>query len=139
MYNELDIMRAYTAGFFDGEGYIGLRFRSKSANGIGGIDLNIEVVNKVKEPILFLNELYGGNLTERVPSRGRCLHYRFCINSEKAYNFLIKILPYLKVKKQQAINAIKAYSSTSPEEQRLLCEMNYNIKALEGKGDKNVG
>ena len=132
-YSILDMHNAYAAGFFDGEGYIGLRFRQR-LTGAGCIDLNIEVVNRVSKPIQFLHETYGGSIIERQPSRGRKLHHRWCINGSSAIEFLKRIHPYLMVKKKQAEIAYKAYNSLYVDEKKMLVAEIDNIKREEGKG-----
>lgn len=104
----------YTAGFFDGEGYVALRRkrygRRESRNVAGHMDYAIETVmsNINEEVILKLQERWGGTVSHISPKREneRDL-YRLTIYSAKAMTLLRAIQPYSIVKRHQIELALK--------------------------------
>lgn len=96
----------YIAGFFDGEGSIGVYYRQKSKD---RFHLRTQLTNnKNKDAQKLMNYLmdkFGGNLSEQVTLSGN-IKYNWQLNSDKAVYFLRKIGPYLLFKKDQAIIAI---------------------------------
>lgn len=88
----------YTAGFFDGEGYIGI--------GHGG-RVEIRIVSTNKEVIDYLHELWGGSVYRR--KRGRNPAYDLVIVGQSDVDrFLNAIYPFLKVKKDRVNRVTKA-------------------------------
>jgi hypothetical protein len=105
----------YIAGFFDGEGSIGIYFSSK-----GGCSLRTQLTqNKSKESKLIVDYLqkgYGGNISEqKTLSQG--IKYNWQLNAKKCSIFLEKIEPYLILKKKQAHLAI-LWQAQRPERVR---------------------
>ncbi len=103
--------KAYVAGFFDGEGTIGIIARkphqkSKTLNCYH--QLHVSCTNTNEEVIKYLHELFGGSIFKAWDTRGkRRACYRWGLTSRKAKEFLQAILPYLIVKKQEATIAIE--------------------------------
>ncbi len=96
------ITKQYIAGFFDGEGCIGIYKRKDRYN---GACLRTQLTqNKTKESFLILNFLknkYGGNLSEqKTLSNG--IKYNWQLNPKGVEVFLKDIMPYLILKKPQA-------------------------------------
>ncbi len=106
----------YVAGLFDGEGCIHLRiqtYRDKRWPDNRAVQRRVllEVGINMTDPraIRSVLEAHGGFLkTPRRPSRPthRPLHY-WKVCNEKAAVFLSRILPYLLIKKEEAILAIE--------------------------------
>lgn len=83
----------YTAGFFDGEGYIGFGYEMR-------IEIRIVQVNrKVLEQ---LKEWWGGYIYTRKPQKNRKSAHDWILTEQKKVNeFVEAIYPYLIVKKEQ--------------------------------------
>lgn len=96
----------YIAGFFDGEGSIGIYYRQKTKD---GFHLRTQLTNNKNKDaqrlMSYLIDRFGGNLSEQVTLSGN-IKYNWQLNSDKAVYFLKKIAPYLIFKKDQAIIAI---------------------------------
>ena len=96
----------YIAGFFDGEGSIGIYYRQKTKD---GFHLRTQLTNNKNKDaqrlMAYLMDKFGGNLSEQVTLSGN-IKYNWQLNSDKAVYFLKKIAPYLIFKKDQAIIAI---------------------------------
>lgn len=95
---------AYIAGFVDGEGCI------RAAGDYLG--LSMQVSNTVRAPLLFMQEVFGGSVrgygTPKKTASGRMgkRAYLWSIHGESAVKVLLALLPYLIVKKQEAILGI---------------------------------
>lgn len=96
----MELTKQYIAGFFDGEGSIGLYFNSRN-----GCSLRTQLTqNKGKDSskiMGFLKEKYGGNLSEQKTLSGG-IKYNWQLNADKSTSFLADIEPYLILKKKQA-------------------------------------
>lgn len=92
----------YIAGFFDGEGSIGIYSRKDRYN---GACLRTQLTqNKTKESLFILSELknkYGGNLSEQKTLSGG-IKYNWQLNPKGVKQFLEDIEPHLICKKTQA-------------------------------------
>lgn len=101
---------AYIAGFFDGEGCI--RANTKTSS------LMIAASNTVKAPIEFIKKVFGGAIYERKYLREDTLSikvvYRWVMQSEPAVEVLEMLLPYLIVKRKQAMLGIQLAHETDP-------------------------
>lgn len=100
-------LNSYYAGFFDGEGSIGI-YR----NGRGAWHLRTQLtqnINKASASLLDeMQALFGGNLSLMRGERyrgGRA--YNWQLNGETAVRFLQDVLPYLRLKREQAFFAIR--------------------------------
>lgn len=104
---------AYAAGVIDSDGCIGIR-RSDYAMRVRGDATQAiyfeRVTVKQVEPaaVDLLNALFPATrgITDPSAKRGRPLHY-WHIHSRAAGAALVALLPYLRIKREQAINAIK--------------------------------
>jgi hypothetical protein len=84
----------WCAGFFDGEGCIGFYGHH--------VQLHIRVTQKVREPLLALQELFGGGVYTQAKA------YQWCCNSAYEARYVLEsLLPYLVVKKAQAELALQ--------------------------------
>ncbi len=113
---------AYIAGFFDGEGSVGI---SKASNkGVRGrrvnpnYSLHIKFSNSDRPVLEWIAEKVGGWILEhKVPSKYR-RHWKFVKKGSKAMQLLQAMLPYLIVKKEQAEKAIEFQTRQSAEKNR---------------------
>lgn len=106
MYDIGDKELAYIAGFFDGEGCIQ----------IGGQgDLVVSASNTNLESLQFLMDVLGGRVRRLKPvATTRKTLYIWQIPAASAPEVLEMLLPYLIVKKQQALLAIEFSSAAVP-------------------------
>lgn len=95
---------AYIAGFFDGEGWVGLVNRKSR-----GYALLVTIGQRDPRPLLFIRERFGGTIP-RVQQRGKyCFHWR-CGNAI-AEVFLRAIQPFL-IHKREQVDLALAYRQT---------------------------
>lgn len=101
-----EITLQYIAGFFDGEGSIGIYYRQRTKD---RFHLRTQLTNnknkKAQKLMTYLMDKFGGNLSEQVTLSGN-IKYNWQLNSDKAVYFLKKIESYLILKKDQATIAI---------------------------------
>ncbi len=104
----------YVAGFFDGEGSIGIYYRQKTKDRFYLRTQLTNNKNKAAQKLMdYLIKNFGGNLSEQVTLSGK-IKYNWQLNSDNAVYFLKKILPYLIFKKDQAIIAINWQEQRPP-------------------------
>ncbi len=140
---------AYAAGFFDGEGYVGLQ-RARRPECLGfTYSLRIQIGQDDERPLLYLASLWSGKVTIRPTPRIRRVHYQWCLFGPSAGQFLADIEPFLIVKRAQANLAIKFQASRKTgwaaggrcglsDEYRAYCEMTYrSIKNLNQMASKH--
>jgi len=95
----------YIAGFFDGEGSVGIYYRQKTKDRFHlRTQLSQNKDKNIQKMMDYLVDKFGGNLSEQVTLSGR-VKYNWQLNSDTAVSFLRKIEPYLIIKKDQAIIA----------------------------------
>lgn len=104
MENKLKL--AYMAGFFDGEGYVGI-LKRKRGNWNIEYFLQLSIGQKDGATMDWITENYGGK-TYLVKRDGT--FYWTCSN-KMALNLLTQIVPYLKYKKPQAELALEFYKN----------------------------
>ena len=120
---------AYIAGFFDGEGSI---FISKSKKqyylGITISNTNLSVLESIQR-------VMGGEISKSPDNRENRLQlFRLRLYSSEAKKFLERLLPYLKIKKEQARLAIEFQSKmekgklTIPKEEQEKYRIQINQK-----------
>jgi hypothetical protein len=134
---------AYVAGLFDGEGSIVIGCSLKRADRRNpSYWLQVGITNTDRELLDWLHTTFGGHISDNshIPSRKErrpCWAWR--IMSKEAQGFLIRILPYTRTKKQQALIAIEfqehmtAYASTKTLSAQLLSarkEFRNKLRAL---------
>lgn len=109
---------AYFAGFFDGEGTIVLN-RGFSHHGRPKYTLSVKVANTDPEIIYEMKTIWGGSVHLKIKERTHHKQAYFwnvgCTNARK---FLRDVMPYLKLKKKQAIIALR-FGSVQSEVNRL--------------------
>lgn len=98
---------AYIAGFFDGEGSIGVYHGVKNGRSVR-FHLRTQVTQNCSGESTSLNELrgmYGGNCSVMDKTASRHA-YNWQLNGHGAAHFLESILPYLRLKRDQAQFAV---------------------------------
>ena len=116
--DKLDL--AYAAGFFDGEGSVGVywyksvqRFRCVLA--VSNTDLNI---------IEWFRQHWGGSTIKHKSARQHKQCYLWSCNSRpKMAEFLHDVLPYLREKRPQAELALRYFETTCAPGQRMTDEV----------------
>ena len=84
---------AYAAGFFDGEGYVGLGYRLR---------LEVRVTQTQKRVLDNLKDTWGGGVYPRKIVRGRRPAFDWVlVEHQKVHKFLKDVYPFLQVKKLQ--------------------------------------
>ncbi len=98
---------AYAAGIFDGEGYVGIDKTSVSSGHEKRMNHGIRVVISQKDGAImyWLKEHFGGNVYSQRNGTKYSI-YRWRAHAEKAEQFLLRILPYVIIKKKQVEFAI---------------------------------
>lgn len=102
---------AWSAGFFDGEGYISIQERNHIR--YLGYYLRIGVNHVAPEPLYELQRLYGGTvvLDKRPPVGNRKPRYRWCTSTQNAADILKQMLPYMKNKNKVTALALDFQAS----------------------------
>jgi hypothetical protein len=97
---------AYLAGFVDGEGYISLKrdFHNYRGEKVIYFTAVLKVANTNKEIIEWCKASFGGWIYKRIWKNGENHKDAYCwqLTGSNLEPFLKKILPYLKIKKEQA-------------------------------------
>jgi hypothetical protein len=104
---------AYAAGFFDGEGHIRIQRHSRR----GSYMLQISAVQATECPLPLFQQLFGGTVKKRV------MHYRGTLraqytwqtSSRSAENALRAMLPYMRVKTDEAELALEFRATFRPQ------------------------
>lgn len=89
---------AYFAGLFDGEGSV-LIVRQTSRNRF--YQLDVKLGNTYVEVVSALQERYGGSIHQTILKSGKSYH-TWRLRSGKAADFLIRVFPFLIIKRTQA-------------------------------------
>jgi len=92
---------AYLAGIIDGEGTIGIYYHK----GRNSYRVKIYVVNTYKPLIDWLGSVFGGFVYQRTHKTWKT-KYEWHLG-EDAMDLLKSLIPYLKIKKEQALTAIE--------------------------------
>lgn len=119
---------AYAAGFFDGEGTVSIgRIPS-------GFRAQVVVNNTDLFPLEWLRERWGGKVYKfRPPGVGfRRQSWQWVLPERRIVGFLSDVLPYLKIKRPVAENAI-AFLQLKVRPRRGRRQSETILKALEGR------
>lgn len=124
-----EIALAYMAGFFDGEGYIGLLKRNRGKY----IEYFVQMAIGQKDGATmdWIKENFGGHI-HHVKRDGS---YFWIASNRAAFRILKRILPYLKYKKPQAEMALQFFDErpmariVSPEEYERREQIYLKLKA----------
>jgi hypothetical protein len=104
---------AYLAGFFDGEGCIQITRIKDKRHLIGGAyhQMNLETTQCNPAPLELMKQTFGGWVAlKHTTASNRKPLYRHMTSQRKAENMLKLLLPYLIVKKEEAIVALEFMS-----------------------------
>lgn len=98
-----DLIVAYIAGLFDGEGHAYIATYRPSRTSAKYRRMTAAITNTYRE---VLEEIRGhvgsGVITKKAPSKnGRKDCYQFTLTNAKAVRFLEQIQPYLRIKKER--------------------------------------
>jgi hypothetical protein len=104
----------YMAGFFDGEGYVGMQKRIRKGK-YTEYFVVLSVGQKDGATIDWIKENYGGHI-HLVKRDGT---FFWIAANRAAYNVLKQITPYLKYKKPQAELALSFFDNQLPRKQSL--------------------
>lgn len=129
---------AYLAGIIDGEGTIGIYLNSVNGN----YQLRMAVEMTDFEAIDLFQEIFGGTSYIRKPDtkpnrKAKKIWYAF---NSQASEIIIQLLPYLRVKKKQALCALRAdwkrfrKRKMQPEEQSLRKELHQEMRSYNQRG-----
>jgi hypothetical protein len=94
---------AYVAGLIDGEGTVTANLRPSPRTGRDGLHYRIMLSNSHHETIRWLGQHYGGKVY--MPRARNAKHKALAtwyIGSVDAVAVLIRVLPYLRIKRRQA-------------------------------------
>jgi len=110
---------AYLAGIVDGEGCIGVyeSRRSHSARGILHI-CQLSIANTDYQLMDIFSQHFGGWITTRPCPPGKDMYY-WQVSSERAEPIIRNLLPYLRIKKEQAYVAIRFCRTLQHNNKRL--------------------
>ena len=100
----MEEMLAYFAGFFDGEGCVVI-CKSKGNKGTPWYKLQVSTYQKSPEVLYDMKDAFGGSVC-RISNRG-FIGYQWAASSKQAANFLRRVYPYLRVKKEQVKVALE--------------------------------
>jgi len=124
--SDLPEVRAYCAGFFEGEGCVHIRaIRPTEERGNGKLSrpsyrLTVELANTDRPIIEWLRDTFGGTFQDRshtpsiVANPRRRAVFMWYKPAGDAQKFLMMLLPYLKIKQKQAELAIAFQSANQP-------------------------
>ena len=119
------INACYLAGFFDGEGCVGIYERSVANSGQGAVNpycsLTVCISNTNHEVLAHIQKTCGGIITNGSqdwypPLKGGGLRktlWRWSAQSREGAHLLKAMLPYLIVKREQALVALEYYAISS--------------------------
>lgn len=105
--------KAYLAGLFDGDGYVGIR-KGHTPRGATYWSLTMNITNTVRAPMDKYRELTNVGVVYRADGGNSVTPaYRWAVCSKEAERLLREIIPYLQIKSEQASLAIE-FRSKSP-------------------------
>ena len=105
---------AWAAGFFDGEGSIGIYERNQGRYS----RLTSDISQRDPRPLLIFKEMFGGNIRKWDDRRGdNAVIWHWTISSRRAAIALETMLPYLILKRERAELAL-AYQKLMKYEKR---------------------
>ena len=89
---------AYAAGYFDGEGSIGILSNGASK----GSQLRIEIRSCDLDTLRLFKDLFGGSLASQIYGRLPYPVFRWAVNNQDAIKVLRVMSPYLRAKAKEA-------------------------------------
>lgn len=114
-----EITLAYLAGIIDGEAYVGVK-KSTRKDSVSPIYTERIQVRMVNETAISLLAYYlGGKYYKEKPPLGRKPLFCWQLSNIQACEALESVLPYLRVKKDQALNVLRMRESKEDPRARL--------------------
>lgn len=98
---------AYLAGIIDGEGSIGIYARKSRNSRSKEYFIQVTCIMRERQAIDLLASVFGGLHAHRVQGHAGAISFVWRVTSRKAYNCLLCLLPFLKIKRNQAQYAIQ--------------------------------
>lgn len=139
-----NVDRAYLAGFFDGEGSVGLYWNRCSSKQTGKIRNDwkpsffsrVMLGNTDSSIPKLLREWYGGSLLQEKKQVNLPV-WRWSATGKVADHFLRDIVPYLTQKKERAKMLIRYYQQRKKLSFEEKCELRMKFVALNGISGKS--
>lgn len=91
-----ETIKAWAAGFFDGEGCVLINLRPNNS-----LHCILDVTNTQAQPLKFLQSFYGGGITQKFRKPPRRHVYVWQLSGQNSEMFARDILPYSIIKKTQ--------------------------------------
>lgn len=110
--NTKETVYAYIAGIVDGEGYIGIKKGLPSSiNKMRSpkYEARISIAMTDREAITLIERTFGIYCSTRLRSKRNALHkpcYQFDVTNQRVGTILRSVLPYLRIKREQALTVI---------------------------------
>lgn len=145
--HSIDSLVIYLAGFFDGEGTVHIEHRKWLNRKMGKYyedwQLNIGIGNNCRRPLDLFVRVFGGRINvPKTPSPGRCC-FVLNLHGPRAAKALERMVPFLTVKRKQAVCGVKfqkRVASTynrklglSEEEKKARSELRMEVKRLNAR------
>lgn len=110
---------AWSAGFFDGEGFVSIQERNHP--NYTGYYLRIGINHVAREPLDEMQRLYGGTvvLDKRPPVGNRKPRHRWVTSTNNAAEVLKQMMPFFKNKKKVAQIALDFQATIGPRATRV--------------------
>jgi hypothetical protein len=104
----VDANLLWMAGFFDGEGYVGLQLCRDKGRNLHYVKLKVSVTNTDLHSLAPFRATFHGTTVRSWQGRATSkVVYRWDLSGKRAYDFLMTIAPHLITKKEQVDLAIK--------------------------------
>lgn len=95
--------KAYLAGIVDGEGYIAILKNPYRNRPLPGYKAVVKITMTVTPVLKLLHEIYGSKIHTYVPRNPKhAASYTVDMCGQDAYRFILHILPYLRIKDENA-------------------------------------
>ena len=95
---------AYVAGLFDGEGTVTISCYNASRYGGRRREILMVLLSSTDYSIIdYLRGIFGGSLTITGAHNNHKEIYRWTLSARMAADFIYRILPYLRIKKEHAL------------------------------------
>ena len=104
-----DARLLWMAGFFDGEGYVGLQIlHNRNLSGIPKIALRLSVSNTDRRSLTPFADRFGGSIVRSSVAKPRRKQvYRWDQQGKRAHQFMLAVRPFLITKTEQVDLAIR--------------------------------
>jgi hypothetical protein len=133
-----DTELAYIAGFIDGEGSIHINKRKhqvKNYNSYIGYSAYLDIGNTYKPIMEWLNIITKNTskIFEKKPKGNRKTAYAIRLSMSNSQKLIEKILPFLKVKREQALIFLEFCKYSKDKEKREVC-----FQAMKKKNKRGI-